>query len=176
VVEQTAGFKVYSIDVSAIAAGIYSDRGDALISWTAPTKRMATVSGVHGLSITLDVPPQPQQGFDAHFVMENTGLEPIHISPNDCTLHENLTDGAGAGLTASQNCGEWMGPTNADGLLRPGERVTADLTIEGDEFTGQICHTGQWNVELTFETPTGAVHYAPVSFHVNTICSACCGR
>jgi hypothetical protein len=163
-----------AIDVSSIVAGTYgAETANSLFSWVAPTKRIAPTSGaLRGLALTLDVPPQPASGFDAHFVLSNSISKPIDVEWKNCTPSEKLTDSAGTEVIASQECGTWEGSANAERRLRQGDRVTADLMIGGDEFAQKICHTGQWNVELTLETPVGVVRYPMISFQVgSTLCS-----
>lgn len=166
--------ELQAIDVSSIVAGTYgAETPNNLFNWVAPTKRIALASGaLQGLALTLDVPPQPASGFDAHFVLSNSISKPIDVEWKNCTLREKLTDSAGTEVTASQKCGTWDGPANAERRLRKGDRVTADLTIGGDEFAQKICHTGQWNAELTLETPVGVVRYPVIPFQVgSTLCS-----
>ena len=98
--------------------------------------------------------------------MTNSGAKPLNTDWSHCTLHETLTDGAGTKITGSRECGVWEGSMSTEGLLRQGDRVTADFMIgDGDDrFAGKICHTGQWNVELTMETSAGTVRYPVVPF------------
>jgi hypothetical protein len=167
-VGKAAPSELQAIDVSSVVAGTYGADG-----WVAPTMRIDPASGtLQDLALTLDVPPQPASGFDAHFVLSNYGSKAFDVKWKNCTLQEKLTDNAGTEVVASQQCGMWAGSANPQSLLRYGYRVTADLTIGSDEFAQRIYHSGLWNVELTLETPAGSVRYPVIPFYVgSTLCS-----
>jgi hypothetical protein len=154
--------ELQSIDVSAVVPGTYTN-----YDWIVPTKRIEQTGGaLYGLSLTLEVPEKPVRGFDAHFVLKDSGTTAYSIDSSHCTLHETLTNSDGKEVTASQNCGRWQGNTNPEGLLMPGARVSADLTIAEDEVVQQICRTGQWTASLSLELPLGIVQFEPFPFQV----------
>lgn len=164
--------EISSLNVSPFVAGIFSGS-----EWAAPTKRVVSLSSAPpALSVTLDVPPRPEMGFDAHFAWTNSGSKPLRIDRKPCTLHEKLTDSAGKEMTAVQDCGVWQGQMSREGLLRPNDKVTMDLTIAGDEFAAKgehLCRPGNWTAELTLEMPAGTTRYAAFPLHLATTPTVC---
>jgi Protein of unknown function (DUF4232) len=159
---------VTGINVSAVGAG--ADTGEG--GWVPPTATVAVASGtLPGLSLRLDVPASPVEGFTAHFSLRNAGADPVQLGARTCVLGESLTNSADATVAAKQNCAKWMGALGSDGRLAPGSVATMDLSVAGDSSDntrGKLCRAGPWKAELELATDAGKVRFQPVSFVVKT--------
>jgi len=155
-----ADYPFDSIDVSAVVAGIEAEDGFVL-----PGRRIAATGGsLSGLALTLDVPAQPKGPFDAHFTLRNTGTAPLRIDGKQCSLSGRLTNSAGKIVWENEGCGAWAGEIGVGGLLRPGARATADISV-GD-VAMQLCREGPWNARFTLGIGAGTVEFAEFPFEL----------
>jgi Protein of unknown function (DUF4232) len=163
--------KQTNINITAIRAGANTEDG-----WTPPVTSLPATSGaLPGLSLRLDIPEHPVQGFSAHFTVRNERAAPEQLPLKNCVLDERLTNSAGATIAVSQNCSKWIGEVNSAGKLAPGALATMDLEIAGDgndATQGEMCREGLWTADLTLVADAAKVHFHPVPFELqSTQCS-----
>jgi hypothetical protein len=160
------------INVTAVRTGADTEDG----GWVPPIAPVGVVAGaLEGLSLRLDVPEHPVEGFTAHFAVRNAGAAPVLVASKSCVLTERLTNSAERTIAAQQSCGRWLGALGSDGKLAPGAVATMEMTIAGDgsdDTKAKICRAGKWTAELELVTDAGNVHFEPVPFEVReTQCS-----
>ena len=154
------------INVSGIQPGADTRDGE----WVAPIAPVGVESGeLTGLSLRLEVPQHPLEGFTAHFAARNVGAVPVQLASRSCVLTEKLTNSAGTTITAQQSCGKWMGVLDRDGMLVPGAVATMDIRVAGDgsdNVRERMCRTGRWAAELEIVTDVGRVRFDQMPFDV----------
>jgi hypothetical protein len=154
------------INVSAVRTGADTEAG----GWVPPTATVSSDSGeLTGLSLRMDIPKRPVEGFTAHFAVRNDGAGPVQLASKSCVLTEKLANSAETTIEAQQTCGRWIGAMGADGMLAPGAVATMDMNVAGDgsdDIQGKMCRAGAWTAELEMVTDIGRVHFPPVPFDV----------
>ncbi len=164
-VERTAS-ALTGINATAVRTGADTEDG----GFVPPVTTVDVASGLlKGLTLRLDVPQNPLEGFTAHFAIRNIGPDPVQLGAKSCGLRESLTNSAETTISSELSCGTWIGALASDGKLAPGAVGTMDVRVAGDgsdSTQGQMCRAGQWKAELELEMDVGKVTFRPVPFEV----------